>query len=178
MSWWKQNKILTPEDAKYYRVNQPWDPHKIDALYQRQHMYHHDHEDGEEDTHSEDDDSLINSQKELLYRHLEKLNAIDRQIVWLRYAEGLVWREVAEHVGLSISHTWDDKMKKAIHKKRSRSYQNQLRQAVYSGDFEGIIKSVMLLAIKANDIEDWKASPRTFMEFLVRVLRSMMKCFV
>lgn len=65
----------------------------------------------------------------------------------------------------------DDKMKKAIHKKRSRSYQNQLRQAVYSGDFEGIIKSVMLLAIKANDIEDWKASPRTFMELCQVLLK-------
>ena len=62
-------------------------------------------------------------------------------------------------------------MKKAIHKKRSRSYQNQLRQAVYAGDFEGIIKSVMLLAIKANDIEDWKASPRTFMELCQVLLK-------
>ena len=62
-------------------------------------------------------------------------------------------------------------MKEAIHKKRSRSYQNQLRQAVYSGDFEGIIKSVMLLAIKANDIEDWKASPRTFMELCQVLLK-------
>jgi len=65
----------------------------------------------------------------------------------------------------------DDKIEKAIHKKRSRSYQNQLRQAVYSGDFEGIIKSVMLLAIKANDIEDWKASPRTFMELCQVLLK-------
>ena len=107
MSWWKQNKILTPEDAKYYRVNQPWDPHKIDALYQKQGAHYcHVYEDDDLDTHSEDDDSLISGQKELLFHHLEKLNAIDRQIVWLRYAEGLVWREVAEHVGLSISHTW------------------------------------------------------------------------
>lgn len=65
----------------------------------------------------------------------------------------------------------DDKIEKAIHKKRSRSYQNQLRQAVYAGDFEGIIKSVMLLAIKANDIEDWKASPRTFMELCQVLLK-------
>ena len=107
MSWWKQNKIQNPEDAKYYRMNQPWDPHKIDALYQKQGAHYcHVYEDDEEDIHSEDDDSLIISQKELLFHHLEKLNAIDRQIVWLRYAEGLVWREVAEHVGLSISHTW------------------------------------------------------------------------
>ena len=107
MSWWKQNKIQNPEDAKYYRVNQPWDPHKIDALYQKQGAHYSDvYEDDDLDTHSEDDDSLIISQKELLFHHLEKLNAIDRQIVWLRYAEGLVWREVAEHVGLSISHTW------------------------------------------------------------------------
>ena len=65
----------------------------------------------------------------------------------------------------------DDKIEKAVHKKRSRSYQNQLRQAVYAGDFEGIIKSVMLLAIKANDIEDWKASPRTFMELCQVLLK-------
>jgi len=65
----------------------------------------------------------------------------------------------------------DDKIEKAVHKKRSRSYQNQLRQAVYAGDFEGIVKSVMLLAIKANDIDDWKASPRTFMELCQVLLK-------
>ena len=107
MSWWKQNKIQNTEDAKYYRVNQPWDPHKIDRLYQKQGAhYHHVYEDDEEHTYSEDDEGLINPQKELLFHYLEKLNAIDRQIVWLRYAEGLKWREVAEHVQLSISHTW------------------------------------------------------------------------
>ena len=110
MSWWKQNKIKNSDDAKYYRHNQPWDPHKIDRLYQKQHMYHYDNSDAYEDenlhTSEDDNDSIINPMKELLYLHLEKLNAIDRQIVWLRYAEGLKWREVAQHVQLSISHTW------------------------------------------------------------------------
>ena len=34
---------------------------------------------------------------------------------------------------------------------------------------EGILRSVMLLAVKNNDADDWKASPRTFME-LTQVL--------
>ena len=62
-----------------------------------------------------------------------------------------------------------DLLAKAEHKKRSKSYQAQLKDAIYSGDMEGILRSVMLLAVKANDIEDWKASPRTFME-LTQVL--------
>lgn len=57
----------------------------------------------------------------------------------------------------------------AEHKKRSKSYQAQLKDAIYKGDMEGILRSVMLLAVKANDVQDWKASPRTFME-LAQVL--------
>ena len=34
---------------------------------------------------------------------------------------------------------------------------------------EGILRSVMLLAVKSNEADDWKASPRTFME-LTQVL--------
>ena len=50
------------------------------------------------------------------------------------------------------------------HAKKSRTYNAQLKRAIHDGDLEGIIKSVMLLSLKANDLEDWKASPRTFME--------------
>jgi hypothetical protein len=55
------------------------------------------------------------------------------------------------------------------YKKRSKSYQAQLKDAIYKGDMEGILRSVMLLAVKNNDADDWKASPRTFME-LTQVL--------
>ena len=61
------------------------------------------------------------------------------------------------------------KLNKAEHKKRSKSYQAQLKDAIYKGDMEGILRSVMLLAVKNNDADDWKASPRTFME-LTQVL--------
>ena len=61
------------------------------------------------------------------------------------------------------------KLDKAEHKKRSKSYQAQLKDAIYKGDMEGILRSVMLLAVKNNDADDWKASPRTFME-LTQVL--------
>jgi len=50
------------------------------------------------------------------------------------------------------------------HRKKSRTYTAQLKKAIHDGDLEEIIKSVMLLSLKANEIEDWKASPRTFME--------------
>ena len=56
--------------------------------------------------------------------------------------------------------------KKAQHAARSRNYKASLKKAVHNGDFEGVIKSIMLLAIKHNDDTDWKASPRTFMELL------------
>ena len=70
------------------------------------------------------------------------------------------------------------KLDKAEHKKRSKSYQAQLKDAIYKGDMEGILRSVMLLAVKNNDADDWKASPRTFME-LTQVLlkyRRIMTC--
>jgi hypothetical protein len=66
----------------------------------------------------------------------------------------------------------DEELKKrAKHAARSRSYQHQLKRNIHDGDFEGIIKSVMLLAVKANDLEDWKASPRTFMELCQVLLK-------
>mgnify|MGYP003114299296 FL=1 len=55
---------------------------------------------------------------------------------------------------------------KAAHAARSRNYKTRLKQAVDQGDFEDVVKSIMLLAIKHNDETDWKASPRTFMELL------------
>ena len=56
--------------------------------------------------------------------------------------------------------------KKAAHAARSRNYKTRLKQAVDKGDFEDVVKSIMLLAIKHNEETDWKASPRTFMELL------------
>lgn len=55
---------------------------------------------------------------------------------------------------------------KAKHALRSRNYKTRLKDAVNSGDFEDVVKSLMLLAIKHNDDTDFKASPRTFMELL------------
>jgi hypothetical protein len=55
---------------------------------------------------------------------------------------------------------------KAAHAARSRNYKTRLKDAVNQGDFEDVVKSLMLLAIKHNDDADFKASPRTFMELL------------
>tara|TARA_R100000742_G_C4231968_1_gene53344 strand:- start:262 stop:498 length:237 start_codon:yes stop_codon:yes gene_type:complete len=45
-------------------------------------------------------------------------------------------------------------------------YKTRLKQCINEGDFEGIVKNIMLMAVKNNEAEDWKASPRTFMELL------------
>ncbi len=45
-------------------------------------------------------------------------------------------------------------------------YKQRLKKCINDGDFEGIVKNIMLMAVKNNEIEDWKASPRTFMELL------------
>ena len=45
-------------------------------------------------------------------------------------------------------------------------YKQRLKKCINEGDFEGIVKNIMLMAVKNNDAEDWKASPRTFMELL------------
>ena len=45
-------------------------------------------------------------------------------------------------------------------------YKQRLKKCINEGDFEGIVKNIMLMAVKNNDPEDWKASPRTFMELL------------
>jgi hypothetical protein len=58
----------------------------------------------------------------------------------------------------------DDEYKMKQQNKKSTTYQAKLKKAIHKGDLEEIITSVMLLAVKANDLEDWKASPRTFME--------------
>tara|TARA_A100001515_G_scaffold103367_2_gene84006 strand:- start:214 stop:492 length:279 start_codon:yes stop_codon:yes gene_type:complete len=59
--------------------------------------------------------------------------------------------------------TKEEKMK---HAARSRNFKVRLKQAVEKGDFEDVVKSIMLLAIKHNAETDWRASPRTFMELL------------
>ena len=55
---------------------------------------------------------------------------------------------------------------KAEHAAKSRNYKTRLKQEVDKGDFEEVVKSIMLLAIKHNEETDWKASPRTWMELL------------
>jgi len=57
----------------------------------------------------------------------------------------------------------DDKKKKAI-KRKSLNYTAGLKRAIHDSDLEGVIKSVMLLAVKHNTEADWRMSPRTFME--------------
>jgi hypothetical protein len=54
----------------------------------------------------------------------------------------------------------------AKHALKSRNYKTRLKQAVDGGDFEEVVKSIMLLAIKHNAETDWRASPRTWMELL------------
>lgn len=55
---------------------------------------------------------------------------------------------------------------KKKHKKKSVNYQAALKRAIHGGDFEGVIKNIMLMAVKNNTADDWKCSPRTFMELL------------
>jgi hypothetical protein len=62
-------------------------------------------------------------------------------------------------------------MSNKIHKKRSVNYQASLKQAIHSGDFEGIIKCVMLLGVKHNTEMNWQMSPRTFMELCTVLLK-------
>ncbi len=45
-------------------------------------------------------------------------------------------------------------------------YKQRLKKCINEGDFEGIVKNIMLMAVKNNGEDDWKASPRTFMELL------------
>ena len=66
---------------------------------------------------------------------------------------------------MKFSKNATEKQKKAI-KRRSTNYNAALKKAIHDGDFEGVIKSIMLLAVKHNEANDWKASPRTFMELL------------
>jgi hypothetical protein len=61
----------------------------------------------------------------------------------------------------------DEDLKAAAkHAVKSRNYKTRLKQAVDGGDFEEVVKSIMLLAIKHNAETDWRASPRTWMELL------------
>jgi len=64
---------------------------------------------------------------------------------------------------------------KAIARK-SLNYKAGLKKAIHAGDLEGVIKSVMLLAVKNNEPNDWKMSPRTFME-LCQVLIKYREAF-
>lgn len=50
--------------------------------------------------------------------------------------------------------------------KRTIGYKQRLKKCIVDGDFEGIVRNIMLMAVKSNTDEDWKASPRTFMELL------------
>jgi transcription initiation factor TFIIIB Brf1 subunit/transcription initiation factor TFIIB len=72
----------------------------------------------------------------------------------------------------------DEQKMKAAAKKAAASlnYKASLKKAVRGGDFEGVVKNIMLLAIKNNDDTDWKCSPRTFME-LLQVLNNYRKEF-
>jgi hypothetical protein len=74
---------------------------------------------------------------------------------------------MAYHLGGKMTKKIDEKLKKkAEHAARSRNYKTRLKQAVDKGDFEEVVKSIMLLAVKHNEETDWKASPRTWMELL------------
>ena len=57
-------------------------------------------------------------------------------------------------------------MSDKIHKRRSVNYKKALTKSIHEEDFEGIIRSIMLLAVKHNDENTWKCGPRTFMELL------------
>ena len=54
----------------------------------------------------------------------------------------------------------DEEYKKK-HKRKSVNYQAALKRAIHGGDFEGVIKNIMLMAVKNNTADDWKCSPRS-----------------
>lgn len=62
-------------------------------------------------------------------------------------------------------------MSDKIHKRRSVNYKKALTGAIHNGDFEGIIRNIMLLAVKHNDEQTWKMGPRTFMELCQVLLK-------
>lgn len=62
-------------------------------------------------------------------------------------------------------------MASQTHKRRSINYQKALKQCIHEGNFEGIIKNIMLLAVKHNDEHNWKMNPRTFMELCTVLLK-------
>ena len=62
-------------------------------------------------------------------------------------------------------------MSDKINKRRSVNYKKALTQSIHSGDFEGIIRNIMLLAVKHNDEQTWKMGPRTFMELCQVLLK-------
>ena len=55
---------------------------------------------------------------------------------------------------------------KKAHAAKSKNYRSRLKSAVEKGDVEDVVKSLMLLAIRVNEDQDFKASPRTWMELL------------
>ena len=57
------------------------------------------------------------------------------------------------------------------HKRRSVNYKKALTSSIHNGDFEGIIRNIMLLAVKHNDEHQWKMGPRTFMELCQVLLK-------
>jgi hypothetical protein len=48
--------------------------------------------------------------------------------------------------------------------RKSVNYKAGLKKAIHDGDFEQMIKNIMLLGVKANTDESWRMSPRCFME--------------
>jgi len=62
-------------------------------------------------------------------------------------------------------------MSDRIHKRRSVNYKKALTTSIHNGDFEGIIRNIMLLAVKHNDETQWKMGPRTFMELCQVLLK-------
>jgi len=57
------------------------------------------------------------------------------------------------------------------HKRKSVNYKKALTSSIHNGDFEAIIRNIMLLAVKHNDEQNWKMGPRTFMELCTVLLK-------
>ena len=55
-------------------------------------------------------------------------------------------------------------MSDKIHQRKSTKYKAALKKSIHNSDFEGMIKNIMLLAIKNNTDSHWQMGPRTFME--------------
>ena len=97
--WWIDNKIETPEDAKWYRKHMNMSPQGLTNLVEDEYVRRE-----------------LNT--DIVPQLMSCLSELDRRILQLHYIEGLKWREVAEELGYNLSYLWK-REKRALAKMRA-----------------------------------------------------------